>query len=226
MKKSAPFLRKWGIVGLVKYSRTQVVPSYKTKRGIFMTQRSCELQFAGGADVQLIEVRFSDAGTTTQRITVRGKTAGAFRNAGTFQWTSAVRGLCILFARAKMASISGEEITAGHIVGLRASLAASLDYAITKQPVWIRDMFGTDALGGALAQRLISRTNPNRKRPGPVILGLNERALAAADVSITWNGQRALSVDILKKLLLNLGDTEHAEVSKQLARGDLSKIAA
>lgn len=191
-----------------------------------MTQRSCELHFAGGVNLQLVEVRFADGLAASQRITVRGKTAGAFRNAGTFQWTSAVRGLCVLFARAKMAFIAGEEMTQGHIWGHRTSLAASLDYAITKQPVWIRDMFGTDANGATLAQRLISRTNPNRKRPGPVILALNERALAAAAISIVWDGRLVQSTETFRALLLNLGDVEQADISARAVCADSSKIAA
>jgi hypothetical protein len=191
-----------------------------------MTQRSFELQFAGGADVQLLEARLVDRGSGTTRITVRGKTAGAFRNAGTFQWTSAVRGLCILLAKAKMIELRGCERNAAHIMGFQGSLAASLDYAITKQPVWIRDMFGTDANGNTLAQRLISRTNPNRKRPGPVILGLNERAVSPLDIAIVWNGRSVETVEALKTLLLNLGDTEQAEVSEQTLKGFAEKIAA
>ncbi len=178
-----------------------------------MTGRVCELQFIGSADVQLVEVRFIDSATAAQRITVRGKTAGAFENAGTFQWTSAVRGMCILLARAKKASLNGEDMISVRLTGFRSSFAASLDYAITKQPGWIRDMFGSDSRGNTLAQRLFSRTNPNRKRPGPVVLALNERALSASDVSIVWNGQRVQRREVLQDLLLKIGDVEEADVS-------------
>jgi hypothetical protein len=191
-----------------------------------MTHRSFELHFAGSADVQLVEARLIDRATGVQRITVRGKTPGAIRDAGTFQWTSAVRGLCILLAKAKMIQALGGASNAANILGHQGSLAASLDYAITKQPIWIRDMFGNDPNGNTLAQRLISRTNPNRKRPGPVILGLNERAVLPADITITWNGKRAESAEVLKTLLRNLGDTEQAEVSEQGLGGPGHKIAA
>jgi hypothetical protein len=187
-----------------------------------MTHRSFELHFAGGVDVQLVEARLLDRATGVERLTVRGKTAGAMRDAGTFQWTSAVRGLCILLAKVKMIKVLGGEHKTANILGYQGSLAASLDYAITKQPVWIRDMFGTDAGGNTLAQRLIARTNPNRKRPGPVVLGLNERAVSAADITIIWNDRVVDSVESLKTLLLNLGDTDQAEVSEQAPK----KIAA
>lgn len=191
-----------------------------------MAQRSCELQFAGGADVQLVEVHFTDGVTGNQRVTIRGKTAGAFRGAGTFQWTSAVRGLCILFAKAKAMQLSDREGGRGVIFGLQRSVAASLDYAITKQPVWIRDMFGNDASGNSMAYRLILRTNPNRKRPGPVVLSINERAMAASDISIVWNNRRVDSAEMLKRLLLSLGDVEQASVSQESLRKPAEKLAA
>jgi hypothetical protein len=195
-----------------------------------MTQRSVELHFVGEADVQLAEARFIDKTTSTDRVTVRGKTAGAFRDAGTFQWTSAVRGLCILFARAKVAKLLGDDVTPGRIIGGRGTIAASLDSAVTKQPMWIRDVFGNDCSGHALAQRLISRTNPNRKRPGPVILSVNERALAVSEIAIVWNNKRIKSLQALRSLLLGLGDGEQAQVTEADAEatpvGGAGEIAA
>jgi hypothetical protein len=191
-----------------------------------MAQRSCELQFAGSADVQLVEVRFTDYITLSERVTVRGKTAGAFRDAGTFQWTSAVRGLCILLLKTKLTQLSEGDPASGVIFGLKGSLAASLDYAITKQPIWIRDMLGTDASGSSMAHRLISRTNPNRKRPGPVVLRVNERAISGSDISVVWDNRRVESVEALRTLLLNLGDTGQAQISNGLRPGLPEKVAA
>lgn len=199
-----------------------------------MIQRSVELHFVGEADVQLSEARFIDTTTATDRVTVRGKTAGAFRDAGTFQWTAAVRGLCILFARARVSKLLGDDSTPARVIGGRGTIAAALDSAITKQPMWIRDVFGNDNRGHALAQRLISRTNPNRKRPGPVILSVNERALSASEIVIIWNNKKIKSLQGLRKLLLGLGDEEQAQITEDGAevqggdvlvdRGD--KIAA
>jgi hypothetical protein len=191
-----------------------------------MTQRSFELHFAGNADVQLVEARFIDRVSGATRVTVRGKTAGAFRDAGTFQWTSAVRGLCILLGKSKMVHLVGDGHSTANISGLQGSLAASLDYAITKQPIWIREMFGSDMQGNTLAQRLISRTNPNRKRPGPVVLALNERAVSLADIVIFWNGKSVEAVETMKSLLLNLGDVDQAELSHPAHKDFGEKIAA
>ena len=191
-----------------------------------MTSRTFALRFAGKGDVQLVETRFCDAVSGNERISVRGKTAGAFKGAGTFQWTSAVRGLCLLFVKAALAHRYPSNGNTGHIVGFQSSLAASLDYAITKQPFWIRDMFGLDSKGNTLAQRLIARTNPNRKRPGPVILGLNERALPCESIDIRWNGEKVEQFEALHTLLLCLGETEHAAVSEEAVKYFVNKIAA
>lgn len=191
-----------------------------------MTDRAFELQFIGSGDVQLIETRFTDRLTTTERVTVRGKTAGAFRHAGTFQWTSAVRGLCILLLKAKLMQVTGKSGTHGHILGCQGSLAASLDYAMTKQPVWLLDMFGTDAHGKTLTHRLIVRTNSNRKRPGPVVLGLNEIALSSKSITFTWNGTKVETPEVLRTLLLCLSDTECVDISEEALKGFVDTLAA
>lgn len=115
---------------------------------------------------------------------VRGKAAGAFKNAGTFQWTRAVHALSLLLIRVKLNAppICSPRETVPHtempeLVGYRGSLAASLDAAISKEPRWLNDMFGTDSRGNCLINRLLSRTNSGLKRPGPVALAFNEKFL-------------------------------------------------
>jgi hypothetical protein len=57
---------------------------------------------------------------------------------------------------------------AAAIDGHSDSLAASLDYALSKQPLWLQDMFGVTPHGKAISKLLFRRMNPDRKRPGPV----------------------------------------------------------
>jgi hypothetical protein len=179
-----------------------------------MSSQRLELYFAGLGDVQLLESRFLDMGLATPRIAIRGKTPGALTSARTFQWTSAVRGLCVLIVKSVLAHRSQADETARHLVGGRGSLAASLDYAITKQPRWIREIFGDDARDRPFAQSLVVRSNPNRKRPGPVILALNEETLPAGYIELTWNGRPVEACCDLRALLLGLGDFEQAAVSE------------
>jgi hypothetical protein len=83
------------------------------------------------------------------------------------------------------------------IRGEANSMAASLDYAISKQPTWLTEMFGCDQDGISLARRMILRTNPERKRPGPVTLGLNMNYVAVENISIILNGKTPTDEQLL-----------------------------
>jgi hypothetical protein len=189
-----------------------------------MPGTSLELHFAGNSDVQLIETRFEGPWTKAPTVAIRGKTLGAFKNVGTFQWTSAVRALCVLSIRAVIAKSSHDAIPA-QLSGLRASLAASLDYALSKQPGWVRELCGADTQGDAYMRKLIIRTNPERKRAGPVILALNERVLRAEDIRVFWERKEIRDVGQLGELLRAI-DTEAAPSNPTgFLNAVLSKVA-
>ena len=90
---------------------------------------------------QLTEVSFKDGVSSELRRSVRGKSGGAYRSAGSFQWTSAVRGLAFLLVQTVLIPESAV------LEGGAGTLAASLDYAISKQPMWLTEMFGCDQRG-------------------------------------------------------------------------------
>jgi len=142
--------------------------------------RNLTLNFELG---ELTEVQFQDGVHGNFRRSVRGKTGGPFRTAGSFQWTSAVKALALLLIKTKSAPMEAL------LRGDANSLAASLDYAISKQPVWLTDMFGCDQQGISFARRLILRTNPERKRPGPVTLGINQMYISADSITVYVNGK-------------------------------------
>lgn len=132
---------------------------------------------------QLTEVTFQESPGSPARVCVRGKTSGPCRQAGSFQWTAAVKALSLLIVKTALspdnALVKGDD----------HSLAASLDYAISKQPMWLTEMFGSDSNGVSLSRRLILRTNPERKRPGPVTLGINQLYLSPGAISIHVDGK-------------------------------------
>ncbi|MEY4668942.1 MAG: hypothetical protein RL518_1641 [Pseudomonadota bacterium] len=144
--------------------------------------RDLKLYFEVG---QLTEVTFCDGVSGDVRRSIRGKSGGAYRSAGSFQWTSAVRGLALLAVRAV------SDLEEPFIKGCAGSLAASLDYAISKQPVWLTEMFGCDQSGISLIRRMVLRTNPERKRPGPTVLSINERFMPLGAISIIVDGVKA-----------------------------------
>ncbi|NDC37016.1 MAG: hypothetical protein EBZ48_03070 [Proteobacteria bacterium] len=163
-----------------------------------------ELRFVGGANPELFETssRLSNGAVCSA---VRGKTSGAYRGYGTFQWTSAVKAVCVALLRAKLAE--GQTVNAT-ISGEKGSLAASLDYALSKEPNWLGEMFGYTSGGTLLARRLFLVSNPNRKRPGPVVIVLNERVLACKDIAITLDGNLLTCPAALASLLAAIASTE------------------
>lgn len=191
-----------------------------------MSDRSCELHFAGLTNTQLVEVRFKSHLSEDHLVTIRGKTCGAYRNVGTFQWTSAVRALCILMVKAKLVDLSGGERDLATIRGDKGSFAASLDYAISKQPMWLIEMFGCDRLGISLMRRVILRSNPERKRPGPVCLSLNEKVFPPARIKAIWDGELLETASQLNRLLNKLGQRSAVSAIDQMSQVLREKIAA
>ena len=141
--------------------------------------RNLKLYFESG---QLIQVIFKESSSGEARRSIRGKTGGAFRTAGSFQWTSAVKALGVLLVQTAFNPQTDS------IQGQVGSLAASLDYALSKQPIWISEMFGCDQQGISYARRLFLRTNPERKRPGPVVLGVNHVYLPPSAIEVYIEG--------------------------------------
>jgi hypothetical protein len=96
--------------------------------------------------------------------------------------------------------LSGEIMISG---GLH-SLAASLDYAIDKQPVWLREMFGSDSHGTPIMKRLLIRSNSGRKRSGPVAIAMNTGFLSVESNRFFLDGQEIRAslnlIDVIETL--------------------------
>lgn len=155
------------------------------------------LFFSGEKSPELVETAFSHPILTSDKRCVRGKSPGAYEGYSTFQWSKAVQGLSLLILRAKIEQSLDPNSTGmmrPHIVGYALSQAASLDYALDKQTPWLLDMLGWDRNGLALARRAITRTNPGRKREGPVALSLNTNFLSISDIKIHLDGREVTEV--------------------------------
>ncbi len=140
-------------------------------------------------DVLTLErVSFSSALLNKTIVSVRGKSGAGARAEGSFQWTSAVQALTILFLRAcyhgKLVSEAPDVVLNADLQGERGSVAASLEYAIDKQPHWLQEMFGSDSKGNTLLRRLLHRDNPGGKRPGPISISVNRAALPAESIQV------------------------------------------
>jgi hypothetical protein len=144
------------------------------------------LCFADKDHPQLYRTAFEESSLGVSVQSVRGRTAGAFSGAGTFHWTPAVAALCLLILR-HAASKSSD--CPAVLEGEGASPAASLDYALSKEPGWLMDMFSGDLQGRPYAKRIIFRSNSQRKRSGPVSLSINSRFLPVSSVEVFLDGE-------------------------------------
>jgi hypothetical protein len=136
------------------------------------------LYFTAGPDPELLETRFYHAQFAPWGLhCVRGKDEGAHFGSASFQWSPALK---VLAAYLLSCAASGRRSPDGlcpALTGERSSPAASLNYAMSKKPEWIKDMFGEDSDSHPYLLDLIGRSNPDLKRAGPVILCLNTRVL-------------------------------------------------
>ncbi len=167
------------------------------------------LYFEGIERLELVRSEFSPSGGSDTLVVIRGKTSGAFTRYGSFQWTSGVRAVCSAFLRYTMSEINpGVDYC---LIGSRGSLAASLDYALSKGPAWIGEMFGATPGGGLYAKRLFRITNPNRKRPGPVALSVNKSLISGASIEVHWNGQKVTGLAELTAILQSIESQDEPE---------------
>ncbi len=150
-----------------------------------MQGNSFIFHFEGTSRLELVKTEVRLAGIARTLACIRGKTAGAYVSYGSFQWTSGVRGVCAAFLRFVL-SEQGDTVDFC-LLGGKGSLAASLDYALSKGPAWLGEMFGTGIGGNQLARRIFKITNPNRKRPGPVAISVNKNVVSVEQVQIYWD---------------------------------------
>jgi hypothetical protein len=96
--------------------------------------------------------------------------------------------LSLLLIRTKIHALTENAHQTYYLSGNQGSAAAALDYALSKSPQWLYDFFGADSSGTLIARRLFSRINPERKRPGPVKLAVNERFCPSKSIHIRRDG--------------------------------------
>lgn len=149
----------------------------------------------------------------------RGKDSSA-AGTGSFTWTSAVQGLALLFLRHK--AYGGTR--GGVLSGETGSLAASLDYALSKQPRWIIDMFGVRDIGTPNFRYLLHRLNSGRKKPGPVEIAVRQ----GCDLKLHIFRDRKLLIEReeISLLITNLErDSEEITVPTDTAKFESGRIA-
>lgn len=151
--------------------------------------------------------------------TVRGKTSGAYRNAGVFQWTPGVKALSVAFLRALANHLKNIRTFLPLLEGERGSLAASLHYALYKQPSWLFDMFGMDESGNAHLRKLLFHSNLGT---GKVAISLNEDVLPASSIKVYVGGFEVRDAEHLEQLASEFLNKQNSEPISQTGLWALS----
>ncbi len=134
-----------------------------------------------------------------------GLTSDSESTNGTFSWSKAVRAMALLFVEHRLRAIQlNEQRVRGFLVGTAGSPAASLDYALSKKPAWLLDMFGLSEKGESYALRVFQRINPERKRPGPVRVHINPAFLPTDELRIFVGGKLYDTEELLLEFLSTL----------------------
>jgi hypothetical protein len=101
------------------------------------------------------------------------------------------------------------------ISGGAGSLAASLDYSIAKNTGWLAEIFGSDTNGTLVIRKLMTRQNPERKRPGPVVVAFTKKII---DMSFYLNGDELVEKQSLERLLSMLERSDLGAITGAGAR--------
>lgn len=168
----------------------------------------CRLDFhLVSGSLELAATEFKSPQLETIYKAVRGKVAVGRGGYGTFPWTSGVKGLVAVFLLSKIHQNLDERVDWLLSAGLsstNSTLSNSLDYALSKTPAWLAEMFGCDSFGRPVARRIFLRLNPEGKRPGPVIVALNRDFLPPTKIRLYIEGEEVCAesqfVTLLQKI--------------------------
>lgn len=162
---------------------------------------------------ELSKIQFDYSGTV--RTSYRGKASLGLVDGGSFQWTNAVRA----FAELVVGSWSSPDQSPEEpfvLSGEAGSSAASLDYAVSKPPLWMRELFGSDEPDGIRVQRVFRRENTERKLPGPVKIMLSKNLLSQDSLKIFINGNEVQTDHEINGLLDQLLSTKSGTPKNQV----------
>jgi len=136
-----------------------------------------------GDAIELDEIEFLHPSQQESILSVRGKSASGRFAEASFQWTSALQALTVLFLK------HAAGMNHFCLSGKNGSPASSVDFAISRQPRWVTEVFGVDKQGISLLRRVVMRSNSNLKRSGPVVISMACSPLSSIEISVSINGR-------------------------------------
>lgn len=168
--------------------------------------------------VQLEETRFSSPLIQRTVSSRRGAHSLHGTYEGTFIWSAGVMGMSAIFLKAKICSLmSSVRETWTEASGIRSDesdWARAFDSSLAKRPQWLLDMFGLDKADTPVIKRMFVRRNPEKKRPGPVLVFLNTAFLSPENISIFLDGRELVDATSLEELLQRLGFQEDKKLPR------------
>lgn len=171
---------------------------------------------------ELFESEFSCSLVGRTLRCARGRFSFTESQEGTFLWTSAVQSMSAVAIKSKIAGITRTSPQAWpQQAGLCSDAtpwARSLDFALSKKPRWLLDMFGVDKSGTPIIKRLFIRMNPESKRPGPAWVSLNPAFLGPGHITIYLDGVEITQTSQLVALLKLIGLDENPPANKTRAK--------
>ena len=159
------------------------------------------LYFTTGRVLRLFRIECI-AGSARHVAVVSGSRAGG-DGVGVFRWSRGVKVVSILFVRLALATVDSS--IEPRIEGGRGSLAASLDGVLSQEPMWLVEMFGVVNKTNPRCRRFFVRSNPGRKRCGPVAVSISHR-VRSEHVRIFLNNTPASDKLSLERILKHLLD--------------------
>jgi diguanylate cyclase (GGDEF)-like protein len=167
------------------------------------------LTFSVGSEVALWRTEFSHPSYAPQvRRSERGREEGPREGGLSFPWSAAVKALAAYVLRYAAWGRRQRQGDCPILEGGRGTAAATLNYALSKKPDWLCDMFGADNLGSAFLPDLLKRRNPDLKREGvPVELWLDPRSLPPEQVEIVVAERRVEDAAEMEELAVAIGAT-------------------
>lgn len=149
----------------------------------------------------------------------RGAPVASWSGERWFRWTSAVCALSYLAVQYREMIHSGSDIPV--LQGYGGSMAASLDYALSKKPAWLLDVFGVTSKGDPNALRIFQRRNGCRKLPGPVLIRFNPNIVGPDSIQVHLNGRLLTEPHELRALGAQLSMVWESRFDRSKPGGDI-----
>jgi hypothetical protein len=191
-----------------------------------------ELHFQSKPSLHLSQTRFFIRGQEKPLTCYRGSAFNVPKSFSAFRWSAAVQALSVLFLKHAAKNVLEEDSENSEFLlsGESGTLASSLDYAISKQPAWMQDMFGVRSEGELVLRDFVIRANPERKRPGPVMIWVDSSKLSSKDISIYLDDTMLANSTSLASLCsqiqaLNLQKKRQRNLSKAIEKDPSSTLS-